>query len=460
MKFIIIFIFTLKLVQNFEIIDYSSEPYALISMDQAYLYKKNGTLFHVFNISEIEQKFHLNDLNLKEAGNEKIRIWGERCKEYLEQLTIHRNKRSINFLGSVIKFVAGTPDHDDMVLVQQKLNELAENNNRLSIVNSKLKKNLEWITGYSAERNVEIIFEWLATELAQVIHTINLAKNGILNTAALNLEEINQIIKDEAKFDAPLMEILEQATFKILQVDSVYIMLIKYPIIDKKCMLYNVKPIELEMGKLKLEEFVVNCEKQYITVRDCKKYITTNICKYSEHTCTEKLLNGIKANCTIVREHMHEIDEIDNGKLLIHGTHTVNNITKKGTFLILYNDSVLIDNQNFTNDKKLISDYLQRNRPSQYDIFDIIKSENKLLQIPDLTIIEKIPIEIETHPIKSTLLIISIIIITIILIHYAIKICKIYNAYKLRKEKQKSNAYVRTLFNKELGTISFNAAKS
>ena len=75
-------------------------------------------------------------------------------------------------------------------------------------------------------------------------------------------------------------------------------------------MLDNVKPIELQMGKLQLEEFTAHCDRQYVTVRDCKKYVNTNICKYYEHTCTQELLNGNKANCTMVREHMHSIDEM------------------------------------------------------------------------------------------------------------------------------------------------------
>jgi len=43
----------------------------------------------------------------------------------------------------VWKCLAGTPDHDDVIKVQNKINELIENNNKQSIINSKLFKEME-----------------------------------------------------------------------------------------------------------------------------------------------------------------------------------------------------------------------------------------------------------------------------------------------------------------------------
>lgn len=466
MKIATIFMCTVMfyMTQQFELIDFSNEPYALIPMEIAYLTRANETLLHVFNVTHLEKKFEEYEFlhettNYFDVENKKIKLLVDKCREYLDQLTVHRNKRGINFLGSIIKFITGTPDHDDMVLVQNKLNDLVENNNRLAIINSKLQQNLDYLTKDSVY-HLETLYEWLATELVQIIDTINFAKVGILNTAVLNVQEINQIVKKEKKFEAPLMEILEHATFKILQVNSIYVMLIRYPVIEQKCMLYRIKPIELNMGKLELEEYAMHCDQGYQTVCNCKKFVTTNICEYKEHTCTSDLLNGIKTNCTVIKEHMPSIEQIDDGKILIHGTHKINNLTKTGTFLALFNDSVLIDGQNYTNDKNLISDYLRRNKPSQYEILDIIESQNEELKIPTLTTLEKIPIEFEDHPIRSAIISIIALIIIIVILNYSVKICKIYNNYKLRKNQEKANAHVKSLFEAKLGTISFNRGES
>lgn len=230
------FLLAATLLRAFEIIDYSNEPYALIPIETAYLFKENGSLFHIFNMTELEEKFkkyqHLVYTTDTWRDN-KLSLLMDKCKDYIDQLTIHRNKRGIDFLGSIFKFITGTPDHDDMILVQTKLNDLIENNNKLSVINSRLAKHIEHLTR-PGENHLDLLFEWLAFELSQIIETINLAKMGILNTAVLNLNEINQIIKEEKKFDAPLLEILEQSEFKILQINSIYVLLIKYPKIEEK----------------------------------------------------------------------------------------------------------------------------------------------------------------------------------------------------------------------------------
>jgi len=43
----------------------------------------------------------------------------------------------------VWKWLAGTPDHDDFIKIQNKINELIENNNKQFIINSKLFKEIE-----------------------------------------------------------------------------------------------------------------------------------------------------------------------------------------------------------------------------------------------------------------------------------------------------------------------------
>lgn len=109
--------------------------------------------------------------------------------------------------------------------------------------------------------------------------------------------------------------------------------MIKYSKIEEKFKFYGIRPVELLTGKLQLEEFAMFCNQTYnISVLQCRTYVNTNICRYRGHSCTEKLLNGFKANCTVIEEHMTQIDEVDSGKIIIHGTHLINNITKIGTY--------------------------------------------------------------------------------------------------------------------------------
>lgn len=230
----------LSVVRGLEIFDYSNEEYILVPMEQAYLYGNNGTIFHVFNITDLQEKFERFTklpYSRSKIGSEKIKFLMNKCRNYIDQLIVHRNKRSLDFLGSVIKFVTGMPDRDDMVMVEQKINELIANNEHLAEINLKLKNNVEFLKGINGESYLELLLEWLIKELSDFIYTINLAKMGVLNTAILNLADINQMIGAEKFNGISLMEILEHSTFKILRIKSVYVLMIKYPLLEKKCML-------------------------------------------------------------------------------------------------------------------------------------------------------------------------------------------------------------------------------
>jgi len=59
-----------------------------------------------------------------------------------EYLLFKDNKRGVNEIGTVWKWLAGTPDHDDFIKIQNKIDELIKNNNKQFIINSKLFKEI------------------------------------------------------------------------------------------------------------------------------------------------------------------------------------------------------------------------------------------------------------------------------------------------------------------------------
>jgi len=55
----------------------------------------------------------------------------------LSQILPSRGKRGINEIGTLWKWTAGTPDHDDLITVQNKNDDLTKNNNNQFVINSK-----------------------------------------------------------------------------------------------------------------------------------------------------------------------------------------------------------------------------------------------------------------------------------------------------------------------------------
>ncbi len=55
----------------------------------------------------------------------------------MSQLISTRSKRGINELGTFWKLLSGTPVHDDLITIQNKINDFIKNNNQQFFINSK-----------------------------------------------------------------------------------------------------------------------------------------------------------------------------------------------------------------------------------------------------------------------------------------------------------------------------------
>jgi len=49
-------------------------------------------------------------------------------------------------MGTLWKWIAGTPDHDDLKTVQNKIDDLIQNNNNQFVINSKLFKEIKTLS--------------------------------------------------------------------------------------------------------------------------------------------------------------------------------------------------------------------------------------------------------------------------------------------------------------------------
>jgi len=61
----------------------------------------------------------------------------------LSQIIPSRAKGVINELGTLWKWIAGTPDHDDLITVKNNIDDLIQNNNNQFVINSKLFKEIK-----------------------------------------------------------------------------------------------------------------------------------------------------------------------------------------------------------------------------------------------------------------------------------------------------------------------------
>lgn len=138
--------------------------------------------------------------------------------------TSHRARRSLSFLGSILKFITGTPDHDDLIETKTGLNQLIKNNNQQRKINSQFEKMLETLDPKTVSEN--IVINEVYQELVAITNTINFAKNGNFYSGTLNLNDIEEIITNE-QF---VINILEYADIHICQYQTAIINIYKYPL--------------------------------------------------------------------------------------------------------------------------------------------------------------------------------------------------------------------------------------
>lgn len=67
------------------------------------------------------------------------------CMDILNQITpsYSKNRRSIDILGTAWKYLAGSPDHDDLKFIEDELNR---NNNQQVTINTALTKRINELT--------------------------------------------------------------------------------------------------------------------------------------------------------------------------------------------------------------------------------------------------------------------------------------------------------------------------
>lgn len=422
--------------ETLEVIDYSNDSFALVPDGETYLFSDIGTLYHVSNVTLFVEKFYkyraiYEKSNSQMMEDEKERIFYSlnECEATLHQLARVRVKRGLcDLCGHLYKILWGLPDRDEINELAAKINNSIENNKILDANNKILQDFFNATKTRSQVARLETSVEILRSALIKLIDTIN---NGLnLNTPILSANEIKEIIGAAKNRDALLIDILHHSMFKLILIDSVYVVVLKYPLLNRKCAMYNVMAIEQKFGKLQLEKSVAKCDDEFVTIRNCKKHLSGSICEYNEqYTCVETMLNGVRANCTIIREHMRSIDEINFGKILINGNHTVNNMSMQGTYMLLFNESILIDNKNYTNDRELVFKYLKEQGPVDYAIVDISEGEDDKLKFnrTDIIMTDPLPSNYidDVHPIKKFAAIICIMIFLICLLVLIHKCCNV-----------------------------------
>ncbi|XP_050339500.1 uncharacterized protein LOC126765866 [Bactrocera neohumeralis] len=247
---------------SIEILDYTNSYLVTINNGLAKIQDGTFRLIHIIDINKYEQLLtdiqdHITDKIpkdtflrpiLKHEINQTLEIL-----DTLKPTKTSRIRKSINILGTAWKYLAGSPDHDDLEIINKNLLNLNQNNNKQVIINELFTNRINNISNVmnlisnSIRKDDSIINEividlqskirLIKEELVNIKYAIQWAKTNVLNTLLLNKEEIKTALEKLREEQMPFNnaeEALEFSKINVLSKEMLIIYMIKIPLTNSE----------------------------------------------------------------------------------------------------------------------------------------------------------------------------------------------------------------------------------
>lgn len=304
---------------------------------------------------------------------------------YLDRLK-PKTKRSLNFIGSAWKWIAGNPDHDDFDILTHKTNRLLRNNNKQVVINKLTIEKIKELTHVTnnlleiykknngnndstKEQLVTLLKYKLNTvkeEIMNIQHAMHWAKVGITNSFILTSNEINivkEVISEDSIPFVNLEQAFEFAEIKIASDHDSIVYILSIPMTNaNSCYNIVVKPVKFGkyINKIMYEK-ILSCDNVMYGIRnECKIYNNITVCNRNNldiletETCLANLIKSKPANCSLIDNHSTPtIEEIAPGTILLNqfdGTILVNNEPQNlnGTYVVQFsNTSITVTDKTY-----------------------------------------------------------------------------------------------------------------
>lgn len=304
-------------------------------------------------------------------------------KDLLHNLT-PKVKRSVDAIGTVWKWIAGNPDHEDFITIKQKINNVLENNNKQVILNNIFNNRLNNITNvvnqlsnfiqndknYENEliSSLQYKIKLIKEDLTNIKYAIHWAKNGVINTMMLTTDEINLATKTLDLEDLPYStpeEALDFAKVKIITNRISLLYIINIPITKRQTYSkFLIKPVKKHNTIIETPKSIIsdrNFNEIYTIVEECNSYNNMTICTQTNlidirnNSCIVNILKSRNSKCNrLAGQQIPTIEELSTGLLLVNdfnGTIIANEMPHliNGTYLIRFdNATIKINDLSFT----------------------------------------------------------------------------------------------------------------
>lgn len=293
-----------------------------------------------------------------------------------------KRKKRWETLGSAWKYISGSPDAEDLRILNRTTNSLIDQNNEQIKINRHFEKRINnmstslsvIVSGISNEiidrmNSVNLIFniDELTKHLETIEEAIALARANIPSSRLITAQEL-QLARDfitdfHLGLDSP-NDILDIASAYILHNAQQIIYVLKIPKIKAvNYKLYYVEPVISNGSRIHIQaNYLIKGIRSYTVQSPCPRLKNLYICSSSKlklaDQCITKLISGNSADCPIEKAYGHNhIKRIDEVNIFINDGNTTlsSNCLEEsralvGSFLIqVSNCSVYMDGEEYVN---------------------------------------------------------------------------------------------------------------
>jgi Gypsy protein len=369
--------------QELEIHNLGKNLIAMIEIKTCKIKIGNFKILHPINLTLIENTINdlLDNINRKLHNNSGlIRILNHEAKKLennLNQLKPKRKKRW-DSIGKIWKILAGTPDADDLKIINLTMNNLIEENNKQVQINRKIETEIDHILKITKKISInsnKIILEdielitlifntqMINNELEQILDSITKTKIKLVENRFLTKKEILDIgsMLEEQGIELKIPEdALEWVQPTIAINKDLLLYIINVPRLQKdSAKIIKIRPLTVDGKKIKtdLKNVIINGTKLYTTeVADSFIQEPSFLRDLSEESCIRPIIQGLPGSCnfTKTRKESKVIRMSDNIILLNNAAAELSNTcgpqnrTLEGNFLIKFkNCTIWLDGEKF-----------------------------------------------------------------------------------------------------------------
>lgn len=313
-----------------------------------------------------------------------LKIKSEKVHSMFKKLSPSRQKRWES-LGRAWKYVSGSPDADDLKIINSTMNTLIDQNNKQIKINSVVQRRLRnatetvnsLINYHSSFQNrtiegfesVNLIFslDELISQLEIIEEAITLARRNIPSSRIISPDEIviaQDFLKNSGLGSNLIDNILDISSAYVLFNRNEIIYTLKVPRVkDVEYQLSYIEPVITNNHRIHLSmKYYLKGPSSFLTNTPCAMHRNEYICNYSQlyplEECIQQLVDGKSAQCPLEKVYGRNIiKRIDDANIMV----SAENITLKsnctgqerqlhGSFLIQFsNCNIKLNSEEYAN---------------------------------------------------------------------------------------------------------------